>query len=137
MAALALIRPYVEADYEAVMALRQREGLERLDPGHPLNMGLVIERDGRMAAAGWGRSTAELFLTQDRTVGDPAERWQDIQALLAAASQMAKHVGLEELHIFVPQGLARYKKRLETIPGVFPDDRFHLILATGERWRRP
>lgn len=124
------VRAYRKEDREKVAALwAKHEGLAHADPDYANHiLTLVVEEDGEIVAAGTGRLTVELFLVHNPKHGTPAERWDNIQKLLEHARAATRAAGLDEAHIFVPQGLSRYAERLSTIPNVLLDDRFHLIL---------
>jgi hypothetical protein len=141
MAALGVtFREYRPEDRESAKALAEKHAKKAglifwADPEYPNHVLTVVAEnsDGVIVGYGTGRITAELFLTVDPDAGTPPERWELIKTLLGHAKALAKNAGLDELFLNVPQGLKRYAERLKTVPDVYFDDRFHLILAARVR----
>ena len=68
------------------------------------------------------RLTAEAYLLLDPRIGTPRERWQWLLALHAAAERDAWRRGLEDVHAWLPPGIAaKFGKRISRL-GWIRDD---------------
>jgi hypothetical protein len=114
-----LIRPYTDADLDALRAMHAAQGFsyELPDPANPLFLvRAVVEDDGpspraqskkgpRMAAL--LRLTAEAYLLADPRDGTPRQRWQWLLALHEATRAAAAAHGLADVQAFLPPRVAR------------------------------
>ncbi len=120
------IRPYTEADLEALKQIhaRQEFDYEFPDPANPIFVSkLVLEDDaGRIAMASLARLTCEIYLLADPPAGTPRERYARLLALHAVAERDAFARGLEDAHAWLPPRIAcRFGRRLQALGWVRDD----------------
>ena len=115
---IVLVRPYTDADLEALRAMHAAQGFAYAlpDVNDPLFLvRMVVEDDEdhsprshrgpRMAAL--LRLTAETYLLADPRDGAPRQRWQWLLALHEATRQAAAAQGLADVQAFLPPPVAR------------------------------
>jgi hypothetical protein len=128
------VREYKPEDLEALRAIHARQGFEYALPdlNHPLFVTKLVvtgknsedDSEEKILGAALLRLTAEAYLLLDPQAGTPRERWQALLSLHAAAERDAWQRGLEDVHAWLPPGLAkRFGKRLERL-GWLRDDRW-------------
>jgi len=97
------------------------------DLTNPLFVTKIVLTDGedateKIRGAALLRLTAEAYLLLDPSQGSPRERWQSLLALHAAAQQDAWQRGLEDVHAWLPPGIAKkFGRRIERL-GWLRDD---------------
>jgi hypothetical protein len=134
-----VIRRSVAEDRPALDALHLAHGTQYwyADPDDPINFETwVIEVDGKIVCALTARLTAEGFLMLDKSFGTPAERWELTKQMLEHSTQRAHELGFREIHIGVAPNERGWLRRLLSLPSMFLDNRFHVILAVWQRFRR-
>jgi hypothetical protein len=113
------VRPYTDADFEAVRAMHAAQGFGYAlpDVSDPLFLvRSVVEEDGRPRMAAFLRLTAEAYLLADPRDGSPHERWQWLVALHEAVRQQATARGLADVQAFLPPRVARaFGRRLAAL----------------------
>jgi len=105
-----IVRPYTDADLEALRAMHSAQGFSYAlpDPADPLLLVReVVEEQGRPRMAALLRLTAEAYLLADPGDGAPRERWQWLAALHEAAHRAAAARGLADVQAFLPPRVAR------------------------------
>jgi hypothetical protein len=128
------VREYKPEDLEALRAIHARQGFDYALPdlNHPLFATRLVvahkdshrDAEEKIIGAALLRLTAEAYLLLDPQAGTPRERWQALLTLHAAAEHDAWQRGLEDVHAWLPPGLAkRFGKRLERL-GWVRDDRW-------------
>jgi hypothetical protein len=119
-----MIREYQEKDLADLQAIHERQGYkyELPDVTAPLFVTKLVlskkNEDGKESVVGAAllRLTAEAYLLLDPHAGTPLERWQALLALHTAAERDAWKRGLEDVHAWLPPGLARkFGKRIERL----------------------
>jgi hypothetical protein len=120
------IRPYTEADLEALKQIHARQGFdyEFPDLANPIFVSkLVLEDDaGHITMASLARLTSEIYLLADPAAGRPRERYAQLLALHAVAERDAFVRGLEDAHAWLPPRIARrFGRRLEALGWVRDD----------------
>lgn len=106
------------------------------DPDDTANFATwVLEKDGKIVGSMTARKTVEAFMMLDKTNGTPLERWEIAQALIHQASEDIVNIDndIREVHIGVPAKQRGWAKRLLTLPSMFYDGRFNLLMAVGSR----
>jgi hypothetical protein len=112
-----LIRPYTDADLDALRAMHAAQGF-----GYPLPdlndplllVRAVAEEEGKPRMAALLRLTAETYLLADPREGSPRQRWHWLLALHEATRQAAAARGLADAQAFLPPPVARaFGRRLE------------------------
>jgi len=127
------IREYDEEDLEALRAIHAAQGLPYEFPNlrNPLFLTkLVLAGDETDAAEGKGiagaallRLTAEAYLLLDPKRGTPKERWQWLLGLHEATRRQAWQRGLEDVHAWLPPGIAaKFGRRLARLGWVRDDE---------------
>jgi hypothetical protein len=116
------IRDYQENDLESLRAIHAAQGFAYTLPdlNNPLFLTKLILTDDRstnavsaetrkdkIVGAAFLRLTAEAYLLLDPQTGTPAQRWQWLLALHAAAERDAWHRGLEDVHAWLPPSIAK------------------------------
>ena len=105
-----LVRPYTDADLDALRAMHAAQGFAYAlpDVNDPLFLvRTVVEDDGRPRMAALLRLTAETYLLADPRDGAPRQRWQWLLALHEATRQAAAAHGLADVQAFLPPPVAR------------------------------
>jgi len=120
------IRPYTEADLEALKQIHARQGFayEFPDLADPIFVSKLVLEDapGRIAMASLARLTCEIYLLADPAAGTPRERYARVLALHAVAERDAFARGLEDAHAWLPPRIARrFGRRLEALGWVRDD----------------
>ncbi len=135
------IREYQEKDLETLRSIHaaQRFDYALPDLRNPLFVSkLVLANDSdpgtketvlgasatheKILGAALLRLTAEAYLLLDPREGTPRERWQWLLALHAAAEHDAWQRGLEDVHAWLPPGIAKkFGKRIARL-GWLRDD---------------
>ncbi len=105
------VRPYTEADLEALKGMHRKQGFEYAlpDPGNPLFLSKLVVEDeaGEPVMASLVRLTSEVYLLADPEAGTPRQRWRWLIALHAAAERDALGRGLDDAHCWLPPQVAR------------------------------
>ena len=130
------VREYKPEDLDVLRAIHARQGFDYALPdlNHPLFVTrlVVAQRESgeggvareTIVGAAMLRLTAEAYLLLDPQAGTPRQRWQALLSLHAAAERDAWQRGLEDVHAWLPPGLAKkFGKRLERL-GWVRDDRW-------------
>jgi hypothetical protein len=111
-----LIREYTDADLSALRRLHAEQGMPYAFPdlSNPLFLiRVVAEQDSRVVAAAFLRLTAESYLLLDRAAGSPRERWEALLLLHETVRGCATRAGLDDVHAWLPPGVARsFSRRL-------------------------
>jgi len=131
------IRDYLESDLEPLRAIHAAQGFAYALPNlnNPLFLTKLILIDDRstnddsaetskdkIVGAAFLRLTAEAYLLLDPQTGTPAQRWQWLLALHAAAERDAWHRGLEDVHAWLPPPIAKkFGKRITRLGWVRDD----------------
>lgn len=103
------IREYSEADLEELRRLHRVEQMPYQFPNLASPIFLtraVLEEDGRLLAAAFLRLTAEAYLLIDGRNGRPRERWRRLLILHEAVRGEAARRGLDDVHCWLPPGIA-------------------------------
>ena len=139
-----LVRPYRESDLDALRNIHASQNFPYAFPdlSNPLFLTKIILTDASSAdqptlsaldhandqapetesplasenilGAAILRLTAEAYLLLDPQQGSPRQRWRALLALHAATQQDAQRRGLEDVHAWLPPGIARtFGRRLE------------------------
>ncbi len=106
------------------------DGNENVAPGfspasspHPQHAGAGSkDANERIVGAVLLRLTAEAYLLLDPSQGTPRQRWQSLLALHEAARADAWQRGLEDVHAWLPPGIAKKFGRRLTSLGWLRDD---------------
>jgi hypothetical protein len=107
------------------------------DPDHPIHLETwVVEVDGKIVCAVTARLTLEGFLTLDKSYGTPADRLEVIKALIEKTTFRARELGFMEVHIGVDPRERGWLRKLLSLPSMFLDKRFHVLLSVWHRFRR-
>lgn len=133
------IRRYTKDDRPALDALHLSHGPDfwYADPDDPVNfVTWVAEVDGKIVSAVTARYTAEAFFMLDKSYGTPAQRWELTRELIEHSLQYASGIGLREVHIGIGLKQRGWLRRLLSIPSMFLDNRFRVILSVWHRFRR-
>ena len=121
-----LIRPYTEADLDALRRIHAQQGFDYAFPdlADPIFISkLVVEDDaGRAVMASLARITCEMYLLADLAAGTPRDRYERLIALHAAGKRDLLSRGLDDAHAWLPPPVAkRFGRRLEAL-GWIRDD---------------
>ena len=133
------VRRYEPADRPALDALHERHGTDYwyADPDDSINFETwVIEADGKIVCSATARATAEAFLMLDKGYGTPAERWAVTKTMLEFSAHRANELGFREVHIGVALKERGWLRRLLSLPSMFLDDRYRVIMSVWHRFRR-
>ncbi len=134
------IRNYQENDRESLRAIHAAQGFAYTLPdlNNPLFLTKLILTEDRptndvsaetseafaetskdkILGAAFLRLTAEAYLLLDPQAGTPAQRWQWLLALHAAAERDAWHRGLEDVHAWLPPPIAKKFGKRIIAPGL-------------------
>jgi hypothetical protein len=131
------IRDYQESDLESLRTIHAAQGFAYALPdlNNPLFLTKLILTEDRstnevsaetpkdkIVGAAFLRLTAEAYLLLDPQTGTPAQRWQWLLALHAAAERDAWHRGLEDVHAWLPPPVAKkFGKRITRLGWVRDD----------------
>jgi hypothetical protein len=138
------IREYQEHDLESLRAIHAAQGFAYALPdlNNPLFLTKLILtedrstndasagtddvsaeiRNDKIVGAAFLRLTAEAYLLLDPQAGTPAQRWQWLLALHAAAERDAWQRGLEDVHAWLPPPIAKkFGKRITRLGWVRDD----------------
>jgi hypothetical protein len=131
------IRDYQENDLESLRTIHAAQGFAYALPdlNNPLFLTkLILTEDhstndvsaeplkNKIVGAAFLRLTAEAYLLLDPKAGTPAQRWQCLLALHAAAERDAWHRGLEDVHAWLPPPIAKkFGKRITRLGWVRDD----------------
>jgi hypothetical protein len=131
------IREYQERDLESLRAIHAAQGFAYALPdlNNPLFLTKLIltekdtipsttaaTPDDKVLGAAFLRLTAEAYLLLDPQAGTPAQRWQWLLALHAAAERDAWQRGLEDVHAWLPPPIAKkFGKRITRLGWVRDD----------------
>jgi hypothetical protein len=131
------IRDYHENDLESLRTIHAAQGFAYALPNlnNPLFLTKLILTEDRstnaisaetpkdiIVGAAFLRLTAEAYLLLDPQAGTPAQRWQWLLALHAAAERDAWHRGLEDVHAWLPPPIAKkFGKRITRLGWVKDD----------------
>jgi hypothetical protein len=132
-----LIRDYHENDLESLRTIHAAQGFAYALPNlnNPLFLTKLILTEDRstnaisadtpkdkIVGAAFLRLTAEAYLLLDPQAGTPAQRWQWLLALHAAAERDAWRRGLEDVHAWLPPPIAKkFGKRITRLGWVRDD----------------
>ena len=101
------IRPYTEADLDALQRMHAAQGFDYRFPAlaDPIFLSkLVLEDEAGVAVmASLVRLTSEAYLLADPRAGTPRERWERLMALERAATHDAHARGLDDVHCWLPR----------------------------------
>ena len=103
------IREYSEADLEELRRIHRAERMPYQFPDLASPIFLtraVLEENGRIAAAAFLRLTAEAYLLIDGSNGRARERWRRLLILHEAVRGEAARRGLDDVHCWLPPGIA-------------------------------
>ncbi len=75
----------------------------------------VVQLDGKVAMAGFLKSTAEVYILVDHNAGNPAWRWAMLQQLAAHGLSRAANMGLDQATCWIPPEADRFAKRVEAL----------------------
>lgn len=112
-----MVREYTERDLERLKELHRSQGIEYAFPdlSNPLHFSKkVLEHDGKAVAALIARLTCEMFFLTEK-YGTPRQRWEGFKELHAASEIDVYEKGLDDATAFLPPGLERFGRRLESI----------------------
>ncbi len=125
------IREYQESDLDALRTIHAEQGFDYALPDlkQPLFVTKLVlsKKDSgsegeAILGAAFLRLTAEAYLLLDPHAGTPRDRWQALLTLHAAAERDAWRRGLEDVHAWLPPGLAKkFGKRIERLGWVRDD----------------
>lgn len=116
------IRPYTDADFEAVRRLHAASGLP--DACMPpltsqlFRVKMCAENSHGISQFGAIRLTGEAFVLVDHEAGTPKERWMTLQRLAASALAEAAALGLEQVTAWLPPEADGFGRRLEALGAV-------------------
>lgn len=102
-----IVRHYTDSDFAEVKALHQRQGLEYELPdlaAPSMLVRAVIEQDGLVTDAAFLRKTSEAYWIFDPSE-TKRERLGKLLILSKEMSAMAKRVGLEDVHAWIPPAI--------------------------------
>jgi|SRR5579859_3796975 len=103
------IRPYTEQDLEQIKALHKAQGFEYELPTELLPASAVIEENGGITHALLLRMTSEAYWLFDPKVQSRRERLGRMLMLRKEVSFVAKKIGLEDIHAWIPRSLSENK----------------------------
>ncbi|MFY9752835.1 MAG: hypothetical protein WAJ92_09355 [Candidatus Acidiferrales bacterium] len=120
------IRPYQEADLDALREIHARQGFDYNFPdlSEPIFVSKIVLQDesGCIAMASLARLTCEIYLLADPAAGTPLQRYEQLLALQGAGQQDLLTRGLEDAHAWLPPSISeRFGRRLETFGWVRDD----------------
>lgn len=104
-----LIRPYTEADLEQVKSLHKAQGFDYELPSELLSASAVIEESGEITHALLLRMTSEAYWLFDPKNQSRRERLGRMLMLKKEVSFIAKKIGLEDVHAWLPPELSENK----------------------------
>ena len=121
-----LVRPYTEADLDALRRMHALQGFDYAFPdlANPLFVSkLVVEDDdGRAVMASLARLTCEMYLLVAPGEGKPRERYARLVALHRAGERDLVARGLEDAHAWLPPPIAKkFGRRLAAFGWVRDD----------------
>lgn len=129
---LTLIRRYLPADREAILALKDRRGPEFpfCDPDNsgPCTQPYVAVKDGTVVALAFGHIVVDGFMVVDPVV-PPLERFEIIKELIRLGIAETGGMGAQEMQLHIPADLGRYAQRLEEI-GFLRTGKTHMVIGT-------
>ena len=124
-----LVREYKAEDLEELQRIHTGQNFPYAFPDlqNPLFVTRIVLTDGkgeeeRILGAALLRLTAEAYLLLDPACGTPRQRWQSLLALHEAARHDAWRRGLEDVHAWLPQAIAKQFGRRLTQLGWLRDD---------------
>ena len=117
------IRPAVEADHEAIMALQAKYDRQALSPYEIVNGPVfVAEENGKIVGVAIGRRTVEAFMAVDPELSN-FRKARAVKQLAAAGAEALKRMGYNEYHAFTFD--PTFLRLLGGIPGAHEDTRLH------------
>lgn len=128
------VREYQEGDLEELKRIHAAQGFSYGFPdlGNPLFMTKLVlvgedsgreETGERIVGAALLRLTAEAYLLLDPKAGTPRERWGWLLGLHGVTEREAVRRGLEDVHAWLPPGIAgKFGKRLRKLGWVRDDE---------------
>ena len=121
-----LVRPYTEADLDALRRMHALQGFDYAFPdlADPLFVSkLVVEDDdSRAVMASLARLTCEMYLLVAPGEGKPRERYARLVSLHRAGERDQLARGLEDAHAWLPPPIAKkFGRRLASLGWVRDD----------------
>lgn len=103
------VRPYTEADLEEIKTLHKEQGLDYELPTELLPASAVIEENGKITHALLLRMTSEAYWLFDPKTQTRRQRLGRMLMLRKEVSFVAKQIGLEDVHAWLPPQMSENK----------------------------
>lgn len=115
-----MIRAYEESDFEAIQRMHAQSGLppECLpDLTNPnFRVKIIADHQGQAVQAGFVKLTGEGYVLISPEFGEPGERLEVVERLIAAGLAEAASAGLDQVTVWIPPEIERsFGRRLESL----------------------